>query len=141
MAYFSSTSKQKLDTCHADLQKIGKCIIAFYDFSIVWGHRKEAAQNEAFHLGNSKLQWPDSKHNKFPSEATDWVPYPGGFQRSREEFTLFAGIVIGVAEMLYSMGEIGHKIRWGGDWDKDGDLKDNSFDDLAHFELYIPGTR
>lgn len=36
---------------------------------------------------------------------------------------------MGVATMM------GVKIRWGGDWDLDTDLKDNTFDDLPHFEL------
>ena len=30
---------------------------------------------------------------------------------------------------------MGVAIRWGGDWDKDNELKDNGFDDLMHFEL------
>ena len=28
----------------------------------------------------------------------------------------------------------GIKIRWGGDWDRDNDLADQSFNDLVHFE-------
>jgi hypothetical protein len=27
------------------------------------------------------------------------------------------------------------KLRWGGDWDQDTQVKDNNFDDLWHFEL------
>ena len=41
----------------------------------------------------------------------------------------FAGYVQGVAEQL------GIKIRWGGDWDSDFDFKDQTFNDLVHFEL------
>jgi len=26
-------------------------------------------------------------------------------------------------------------IRWGGDWDSDGEVADNSFDDLVHVEI------
>ena len=36
---------------------------------------------------------------------------------------------MGVADML------GVSIRWGGDWDKDYDEKDERFRDLPHFEL------
>jgi hypothetical protein len=43
--------------------------------------------------------------------------------------TLFAGFVIGTAALM------GISIRWGGDWDRDTYTKDNSFDDLVHFEL------
>ena len=31
--------------------------------------------------------------------------------------------------------KITHKIRWGGDWDSDGEIKDNNFDDLVHIEI------
>ena len=30
---------------------------------------------------------------------------------------------------------MGLKIRWGGDWDMDTQVKDNNFDDLPHFEI------
>ena len=28
-----------------------------------------------------------------------------------------------------------NNMRWGGDWDKDFDLDDQTFNDLCHFEL------
>jgi len=31
--------------------------------------------------------------------------------------------------------QMGIKIRWGGDWDSDGSVCDNKFNDLVHFEL------
>jgi hypothetical protein len=31
--------------------------------------------------------------------------------------------------------EEGFSIRWGGDWDGDGDLTNQKFDDLFHIEL------
>jgi peptidoglycan L-alanyl-D-glutamate endopeptidase CwlK len=40
-----------------------------------------------------------------------------------------------VSEILYKKGMIEHHIRWGGDWDGDQDFRDQTFDDLAHFEL------
>ena len=30
---------------------------------------------------------------------------------------------------------MGIKLRWGGDWDGDWQTRDNTFDDLPHFEL------
>ena len=41
----------------------------------------------------------------------------------------FGSFVRGVA---YKMGV---EIRWGGDWDGDFDLKDQTFMDLVHFEI------
>jgi peptidoglycan L-alanyl-D-glutamate endopeptidase CwlK len=38
--------------------------------------------------------------------------------------------------MLRGIGQsMGLKIRWGGDWDSDGDINDNKFDDLVHVEI------
>ena len=46
------------------------------------------------------------------------------------------GHINGVAEMLYKQGGITHKLRWGGNWDMDGEiLIDQSFDDRPHVEL------
>jgi len=53
----------------------------------------------------------------------------GHRSNDRERFTYFAGYVVGIA---YQMGL---KIRWGGDWDMDTQVKDNNFDDLPHFEI------
>jgi len=30
---------------------------------------------------------------------------------------------------------MGVTLRWGGDWDRDTEVQDNSFDDLVHFEI------
>ena len=38
--------------------------------------------------------------------------------------------------MIRGIGkQLGVKIRWGGDWDSDGEIKDNNFDDLVHVEI------
>ena len=58
---------------------------------------------------------------KHPYHPIDW--------NDRERFTYMGGMIRGIALKL------GYPIRWGGDWDSDGDLKDNSFDDLVHIEL------
>ena len=31
----------------------------------------------------------------------------------------------------------GVDIRWGGDWNRNGDITDNGFDDLFHFEVRL----
>ena len=41
----------------------------------------------------------------------------------------------GKADELYIAGKMKHRIRWGGDWDGDTDVKDQKFMDLPHFEL------
>ena len=85
-------------------------------------------QDEAYNKGNSKVKFPNGKHNKSPSVAVDVAPYPINW-RDRDRFHYFAGYVLGIASQM------GIKIRWGGDWDMDTQTKDNNFDDLVHFEI------
>lgn len=134
MPKYSDTSKRRLATCHKDLQVIFSAVIFQFDCSILCGHRDEAAQMEAYNDGLSQLKWPQSKHNKKPSMAVDVAPYPIDWQ-DLDRFRYFAGYVMGVADTLHSDGLISHRLRWGGDWDRDTQVKDNSFNDLPHFEL------
>ena len=73
---FGFKSKERLQQCHPNLQKIALEMIKEMDITILCGHRNEADQNQAFISGHSKLQWPRSKHNKTPSLAVDIAPYP-----------------------------------------------------------------
>lgn len=138
---FSDHSLLQLKTLHPDLQTICSYVIQRHDFRIDVGHRGESDQNEAFRAGKSKLKFPQSKHNSNPSHAMDLLPFVGGkFIGWLElgQWRFFAGRVLGTADMLYTMGEIGHRLRWGGDWDGDNDMRDNTFNDLPHFELLTP---
>ena len=92
------------------------------------GHRNQEDQEEMYEQGRSQLRYPKSKHNSLPSKAVDVAPYPIDWN-DRERFTLFAGFVLGTAETM------GVKLRWGGDWNRNWETADNSFDDLVHFEL------
>lgn len=130
MPSFSKKSKEQLATCHPDLQRLFNEVIKHYDCVVLEGHRGEAAQNAAFKAGNSKVKWPNGNHNKLPSLAVDVVPYPIDWKNAKR-FYDFAGFVRGVANQM------GIKIRWGGDWDSDKDLDDNSLIDLPHFELML----
>ena len=134
MPRFSQSSKNRLNTCHKDLRMIFNAVIPHFDNSILCGHRNEAEQMAAYNSGRSRVKWPDGKHNRSPSMAVDAAPYPIDWQ-DRERFYYFAGYVMGVAEMLHGEGLISHRLRWGGDWNRDTQVKDNGFDDLVHFEL------
>jgi hypothetical protein len=46
----------------------------------------------------------------------------------------FGGYVLGTADQMWMQGEIDTRLRWGGDWDSDREINDQTFDDLAHFE-------
>ena len=129
MYYFGKRSKENLLECDSRLQQIAHIVIREYGFSVVCGHRGEQDQNNAYEQGFSNKKFPNGKHNSKPSKAFDIIPDDGGWGADIEQFILLAGIVKGVAAAL------GHKIRWGGDWDSDNDMNDQTFFDLAHFEI------
>lgn len=140
MYSFGKVSKERLDTTHKDLQIICSEVIKHIDFSVLEGTRTLEQQQEYFKDGKSKLDGINqkSKHQSLPSLAVDVAPYPIDFKnehKAKARFYLLAGYFFMASEKLFEDGKIKHKLRWGGDWDGDKDLKDQSFDDLPHFEL------
>jgi len=131
---YSQTSLNRLNTCHNDLITICKkaILISPVDISIVCGHRDKKAQARAFRDGFSKLRWPQSNHNQWPSRAVDLAPYRDGEIRwsNIEGLHLIAGLILGIADTLNI------KIRWGGAWK--GVLNPpDAFNDLYHFEKIV----
>ena len=61
-------------------------------------------------------------------KAVDLAPYPINWN-DRDRFHYMGGMVRGIAKQLNL------NVRWGGDWDSDGETKDNNFDDLVHIEI------
>jgi len=132
MPYYSEMSNQRLNQCHNLIVKIFNEVIKYYDCKIICGHRTAEAQKEAFESGHSKLKYPDSKHNQLPSLAIDVAPYPVDWYDT-DRFYHFAGFVEAVAIPL--LAGSGYRLRWGGDWDSDREFNDQTFLDLAHYEL------
>ena len=141
---YSKRSIDNLKQCHPDLQKVFMEVIRYFDCSIIEGHRNKSAQEAYFHTGKSKLPFPKSKHNISPSMAVDVAPYPIQWRSDlskhirlayQRKCYYFAGFVMAIAKSLYDGRTISYKIRWGGDWDSDHDLSDQTFNDLVHFEL------
>lgn len=128
MPAFSEKSKQLLAGCDTRLQTICSLAIQVMDFTVITGHRSKEEQDKAVAEGNSKLPWPQGKHNSMPSMAVDIAPYPIDWNDSAR-FYVLAGIMLGIAATR------GIKLRWGGDWDSDFNLKENKFDDIGHFEI------
>jgi len=138
MPAFSQRSGGRLATCDPRLQAVFNRVVEIVDCTVVEGHRSEARQNEMFDTGKSQLRWPESKHNSEPSLAVDVIAYPIDW-KDRERATLFAGYVMGVANEIARAeangGDPAWRLRWGGDWNSDWQVKDNHFDDLVHFEI------
>lgn len=140
MPRFSQRSINNLSTCHVDLQVLFNEVIKHFDCIVTDGHRNKAAQNKAFYGGFSKVKWPNGNHNKFPSLAADVYPYEPRIVvdwNDNQRFHYFGGWVMGIAVMLKEQGKITHSIRWGGDWDRDTNIKDENFRDTGHFEIEV----
>ena len=131
MPTFGKRSRERLETCHGNLQTVFNRVIEIIDCSVVEGYRDEETQNRYFNEGKSKVKYPNGKHNRNPSDGIDVCPYiNGSLSWDARHCLFFAGIVIGISEMM------GIKLRWGGDWDMDGEpVTDQEFQDLVHFEL------
>jgi len=128
MPKYSLQSQTKLSQCHPLLQQVFNEVVNDFDCTIFTGQRDQEEQDELFRQGKSKVQFPNSKHNQSPSLAVDAAPYPIDWH-DRERASYFAGYVLGVARSMDIT------LRWGGDWDQDWEVKDNTFDDFPHFEL------
>ena len=128
MPGFSEKSLSRLGTCDSRLQQVFQQVVQNFDCTIIEGHRNKERQNQMVAEGKSQVRWPDGKHNTVPSLAADVCPYPVVWD-DRERQTLFAGYVLATAKAM------GIDLRWGGDWNRDTEVRDNSFDDLVHFEI------
>lgn len=128
MPKFSEKSLAKLESCDPRLQRVFEAVVAEFDCTILEGHRDQFRQAQMVTEGKSKTLWPLSKHNAKPSLAADVAAYPIDWE-DRERQTMFAGYVLATAKAM------GITLRWGGDWDRDTEVRDNSFDDLVHFEI------
>lgn len=116
---FGKKSLERLRTCHDDLQLLCHAILEDMDITVLCGYRGEQEQNEAFAKGTSKLKFPKSKHNSYPSLAVDIAPYPVDFN-DIQSFNKMCDIAEQKAEKM------GIEIRLG---------RDFSFRDYPHIEL------
>jgi peptidoglycan L-alanyl-D-glutamate endopeptidase CwlK len=129
MPEFSRRSWDRLRTCDDRLQRLFAEVVKHFDCSILCGHRTKEDQETAYSLGASKVVWPNSKHNSLPSVAVDVAPYPIDWKDIRR-FYFFGGFVLGIASQM------GIAIRWGGDWNRNTLVNDQTLNDLPHFEIF-----
>ena len=124
MPRFGKKSKERLKGVNSKLINVLNELVKIMDVTIIEGLRTEARQNELLAQGKSKTKY--SKH--LEGKAVDLAPYPIDW-KDRERFHYMGGMVRGIGQQM------GVTIRWGGDWDSDGEIKDNGFDDLVHVEI------
>ena len=160
MNKWGANSVAQRATSDPRLNEIGDVVLTIKNHSVVKGHRNEIEQNAAYTADpqRSKLPWPDGNHNALPSKAQDVRTYPSPpvieydknpdkmseqelrgevkalrrmerDQTLREEQLYLLGLYKGVAVMK----DI--PLRTGADWDRDGEILDNGFDDFFHVEI------
>jgi peptidoglycan L-alanyl-D-glutamate endopeptidase CwlK len=124
MYRFGRKSKERLKGVDHRLIKVLDELIKIMDVTVIEGLRSEERQKELLEKGATKVKY--SRHME--GKAVDLAPYPIDWE-NRDGFHYMGGMIRGIAHQL------GLKIRWGGDWNSDGDVKDNGFDDLVHIEI------
>lgn len=132
-----SLSDRSLNRLEGVNQKlISLCLLAIkrtpIDFGIAWmgGKRTAEKQNQLFKDGYSKCDGyiNISKHQN--GDAVDIIVFVGSKVVENKEMSCFlAGVFFSCAS------ELNIKIRWGLDWNQNGDIRDNKFNDQYHIEL------
>ena len=124
MPKFGKRSKERLRGIDARLVSVLNELVKIMDVTIIEGLRSEQRQEKLLKEGSTKTKF--SKH--ITGKAVDLAPYPIDWN-DRDRFHYMGGMIRGIAKQLNV------PVRWGGDWDSDGERKDNRFDDLVHVEI------
>ena len=124
MYKFGKRSRDRLKGVDVRLINILNELIKIMDVTVIEGLRSADRQKELLAKGATKVKY--SKHME--GKAVDIAPYPVDW-KDRDRFHYMGGMIRGIAKQLNV------PVRWGGDWDSDGEVKDNGFDDLVHIEI------
>jgi peptidoglycan L-alanyl-D-glutamate endopeptidase CwlK len=125
MFELSKRSTERLIGVHPDLIRVVKLALTLcdIDFTVIEGVRTIEKQREYVARGASKTM--ASRH--LTGHAVDL--YPVGKPTPWDRCQSISEAMFAAARMMSI------PIRWGGDWDMDGDSKDEKFYDGPHFEL------
>ena len=124
MPHFGKRSKRRLKGIHPKLVSVLNELVKIMDVTVIEGIRSKERQLELLEKGATKVKYSEHMDGK----AVDLAPYPIDW-KDRDRFHYMGGMIRGIAKQLNV------SVRWGGDWDSDGEVKDNGFDDLVHVEL------
>ena len=123
-----ASNLEHLTSAHPLLRKLFIAVSGKIDIQVLDSIRYKKAQDAAFAHGFSKVTFGNSAHNYIPSLAVDVVPLPLNWN-DRQAFIKLYEIVMPIAKAM------GIPIRAGADFNQDGNLSDDSFVDLPHYEL------
>lgn len=128
MYKFGKRSRSRLKGVDSRLINVLNELIKVMDVTIIEGVRSAETQYKYFLDGKSKLDGKNKKSNHQIGRAVDLAPYPINW-KDTNRFYYMGGMIRGIAKQLNL------KVRWGGDWDSDGQTKDQTFMDLVHIEI------
>lgn len=128
---WSRKSQAVRATLCCELQVLVDDLLTYMDVSLTTGHRNKQDQNDLYPK-YTQVRWPNGKHNRLPSKAVDMQPYP--YPREENDLRAALGYMAGLCTLIAEAH--GFKIRWGGDWNRNGDVTDQGFKDLFHIEVY-----
>ncbi len=135
----SARSLKRLNGVHPDLRRVIQRAIlkSDQDFAVLEGVRTPERQKHLYAQGRTrpgpKVTWTlNSRHfiNRDTGfgHAVDLVPYPVDWTDPKK-FDAISRAMFAAAD------ELGVKIRWGADWDRDGKPRERGESDSPHFEL------
>jgi peptidoglycan L-alanyl-D-glutamate endopeptidase CwlK len=133
-------SKERLAGVHPDLVNVVEMAILLtkQDFMVLEGVRTPERQAALYAQGRTKpgqkVTWTlKSNHFKNPQtgygHAVDLVPFPVDWSHKKLDVVSKA--------MFAAADTLGVKIRWGADWDRDGNPREKGESDSPHFELVL----
>lgn len=133
-----SASRKKLEGLHPNLVAVVTRAIQLttQDFSVTCGVRTLAEQKELYAQGRTKpgqiVTWT-LKSRHLPAadglgRAVDLAPYP-------IDWNVLSKFDAIAKAMFQASKELGIPIRWGADWDQDGNPRERGETDSPHFEL------
>ena len=127
MPKFGKRSQERLRGVDSSLVNVLNEAIKLMDLTILEGVRSKERQRELVAAGASKTM--KSKHIR--GEAVDVTPYPVDMESLFGIYRHYymAGLLRGIGHMMKI------KLRSGADWDSDGEITDQKFNDLVHIEL------
>lgn len=132
---FGDRSKGNLSQVHPLLIKVMEHALQHgtQDFTVICGHRDKTGQEAAQRAKTTKVAFPNSAHNQLPALAVDVIPYPFTNWEDPEMLKGWKAIADAV---FVAAKELNVMIRWGGDFNRDGDKTKNDAWDKPHFELH-----
>ena len=124
MPHFGKKSKERLKGVDNKLIKVLNELIKIMDVTIIEGVRSSERQEKLLKQGATKVKY--SKHME--GKAVDLAPYPIDWD-DLERFYYMGGMIRGIGK------ELGINVRWGCEWHSDGNIRDQSFNDIVHVEI------